>query len=76
AWNTTRAPALQIDAPASTSAYMGLRWTRQGGRHLAAIDAYEGGSATSAPRIDFHVDGQQNAWSFGRTDIARGAGGT
>jgi hypothetical protein len=54
---------------------MGIRWTRQGGRHIAAIDGYEGGSTTSAPRIDFHLDGQANAWAFGRTDITRGAGG-
>ncbi|CAE6856134.1 hypothetical protein [Paraburkholderia domus] len=75
-WNSTRAPALQIDSPNSGSAYMGFRWTRWSGRHFAAIDAYEGGSATSAPTISMHLDGQANAWSFGRTDITRGAGGT
>jgi hypothetical protein len=74
-WNANRTPALQIDAPAVGSAYMGMRWTRQGGRHLAAIEAYEGGSTTSAPTIVMHVDGQNNAWTIGRTDITRGAGG-
>jgi hypothetical protein len=76
AWNSDRTPALQVDAPSSTAAYMGLRWTRWGGRSFAAIDAHEGGSDTSAPRIDFHLDGQAGAWKFGRTDITRGAGGT
>lgn len=75
-WKDDRAPAMQIDTPSSTAAYMAVRWTRPGGRNLAAIDAWEGGSATSAPRIDFHLDGQASAWQFGRTDITRGAGGT
>lgn len=75
AWNTDRAPAMQIDAPNAAAAYMGVRWTRQGGRHIGAIDAYEGGSTTSAPSIVMHLDGQNNAWTFGRADITRGAGG-
>ncbi|MFL9997368.1 hypothetical protein PQR34_40260 [Paraburkholderia sediminicola] len=77
-WNgtNTRIPALQIDAPNAGAAYMGMRWTRFGGRHLAAIDAYEGGTAASPPSIVFHLDGQSSAWTFGRGDISRGAGGT
>lgn len=75
-WNGDRTPALQIDSPNSSAAYMGLRWTRWGGRHLAAIDAYEGGSQTSEPSIAMHIDGQSNAWAFGRTSITRGAGGS
>lgn len=77
-WATTtkRIPALQIDAPNAALAYAGMRWTRWGGRHVAAIEAYEGGSATSEPSIVLHVDGRQNAWAFGRNEITRGAGGT
>lgn len=76
-WNGTnkRIPALQIDAADATSAYMGMRWTRWGGRHLAAIEAYEGGTTTGDPSIVFHVDKQNNAWTFGKFDINRGAGG-
>ncbi|WP_213766747.1 hypothetical protein [Caballeronia sp. dw_19] len=77
-WNITagRGPALQIDAPNATAAYMGMRWTRWGGRHFAAIDAYEGGTTTSDPSIVMHLGGQSNAWSFRGADITRGAGGT
>ncbi|MFM0608636.1 hypothetical protein PQR05_29320 [Paraburkholderia sediminicola] len=77
-WNATnkRIPALQVDAPDAASAYMGLRWTRWAGRHLAAIDAYEGGTTTAAPSIVFHLDGQSSAWTFGKSDITRGAGGS
>ncbi|KVZ57506.1 hypothetical protein WL19_03315 [Burkholderia ubonensis] len=35
---------------------MGVRWTRWGARHLAAISAYEGGYANSDPSIGFMVD--------------------
>jgi uncharacterized coiled-coil DUF342 family protein len=74
-WNNNRTYAVQVDAPSVGSAYGGMRWTRWGGRHLAAIDAYEGGSTTSLPTIVFHVGAQGNAWTFSNTDITRGAGG-
>ncbi|WP_176343158.1 hypothetical protein [Paraburkholderia bryophila] len=75
-WSMTgnRIAAVQVDAPQSIMAYMGMRWTRWGGRHFAAIDAYEGGSGTSEPSIVFHLDGRNNAWSFGRNEIARSDG--
>ncbi|WP_035552107.1 hypothetical protein [Burkholderia sp. 9120] len=77
-WNSTpaRIPAVQVDAPNTGAAYMGMRWTRWGGRHFAAIDAYEGGTVTSEPAIVFHIDGRTNAWSFGRNEIARSDGKT
>ena len=76
-WNVegTRSYAIQIDAPAAGSAYGGIRWTRWGGRHIAAIDAYEGGSGVTQPTIVMHVANQVNAWTFNNTDINRGAGG-
>jgi hypothetical protein len=77
-WNsgTPRSYALQVDAIAASSAYGGIRWTRWAGRHLAAIDAYEGGTTSSQPSIVMHVANQNNAWTFNNTDILRGAGGT
>lgn len=75
-WNiaSNRIAAIQVDAPNAASAYMGMRWTRWGTRHFAAIEAYEGGSGTSEPSIVFHLDGRSNAWSFGRNEIARSDG--
>ncbi|MGQ7934696.1 hypothetical protein [Paraburkholderia sp. D1E] len=77
-WNGTnkRIPGLQIDAFDPAAAYLGMRWTRWGGRHFAAIEGYEGGLTTTEPSIVFHLDGRNNAWSFGRNEIARGAGGS
>jgi uncharacterized coiled-coil DUF342 family protein len=74
-WSNNRTFAVQVDAPNAGSAYGGIRWTRWGARHLAAIDAYEGGSASTQPTIVFHIGTQGNAWTFGNTDITRGAGG-
>jgi hypothetical protein len=76
-WNNqaNRGYPIQVDAPAFTAAYGGIRWTRWGGRHLAAIDAYEGGSGSTQPSIVMHVANQTSAWTFGNTDINRGAGG-
>ncbi|KVW30723.1 tail fiber domain-containing protein [Burkholderia ubonensis] len=74
-WNKDRTYALQIDSNNSAAAYGGIRWTRWGGRHLAAIDAYEGGTASSLPNLVFHIDSQNNAWTFSNSDIVRGAGG-
>jgi hypothetical protein len=74
-WNNNRNFALQIDSANAGSAYGGIRWTRWGGRHLAAIEAYEGGSTSAQPTIVFHVANQNNAWTFSNNDITRGAGG-
>ncbi len=74
-WNNTRSPALQIDCPSNVSAYMGIRWTQWGKRHLAAIDCYAGGSDASLPYISMHVGTCVNAFKFsGNGDFeARGA---
>ena len=70
-WSATRAPALQIDCPNNQAAYMGLRWTQWGARHLAAIDCYAGGSNGSVPVLSMHVGGRANAFTFnGNGDIA------
>lgn len=74
-WNNTRSPALQIDCPSNVGAYMGIRWTQWGMRHLAAIDCFAGGSDTSVPYISMHVGGRVNAFTFnGNGDLeAQGA---
>ena len=70
-WSASRAPALQIDCPNNQAAYMGLRWTQWGARHLAAIDCYAGGSNGSVPFISMHVGGRANAFTFnGNGDLA------
>ena len=63
-WNGTRTPALQVDTPSNTGAYMGIRWTQWGVRHLAAIDCYAGGSNATVPYISMHVGGKVNAFTF------------
>lgn len=63
-WTQNRTPALQLDAMSNVSAYMLARVTHWGVRHLAAIDVYEGGSATSAPQLHMHVGSSQNAFQF------------
>lgn len=75
-WNNAKTFAVQIDTPSVVAAYGGMRWTRWGGRHLAAIEAYEGGTTSSQPTIVMHVANQNNAWTFSNADIARGAGGS
>ncbi|CAJ0700422.1 hypothetical protein LMG18102_03215 [Ralstonia mannitolilytica] len=63
-WNGNRTPALQVDCPSNVAAYMGIRWTQWGVRHLAAIDCYAGGSDTAVPYISFHVGTFTNAFRF------------
>lgn len=63
-WNGNRTPALQIDTPSNVGAYMGIRWTQWGQRHLAAIDCYAGGSNLSQPYVSFHVGTLQHALSI------------
>ncbi|TAL53815.1 hypothetical protein [Pandoraea sp.] len=75
AWNAERTPALQIDCPDNQAAYMGIRWTQWGKRHIAAIDAYAGGGDSSPSVIVLHLADRNNAWTFNASDITRGAGG-
>lgn len=75
-WNSNRTFAIQVDSPHYDAAYGGIRWSRWGGRHLAGIDAFEGGSETSAPTIVMHLGNQTEAWTISNTDIKRGAGGS
>ena len=63
-WNGNRTPALQIDCPSNVGAYMGIRWTQWGQRHLGAIDCYAGGSNLTQPYISFHVGTNTNAFRF------------
>lgn len=63
-WNGTRSPALQIDCPNNQAAYMGIRWTQWGVRHLAAIEAYAGASDAAAPIMAMHVGGRTRAFMF------------
>ncbi len=74
-WNTNRTPALQIDCPNPEAAYMGIRWTQWGQRHLAAIEAYAGASNTSMPMIAFHVGNRTLAWRFDENNVYRWDGG-
>lgn len=75
-WSGARPAALQVDSLDPAKVYMGLRWTRWGGRNIAAIDAYEGGNTSTECSIVLHVGSQNNAWTFGRLGISRGAGGS
>ncbi|KVM70114.1 hypothetical protein WJ60_09765 [Burkholderia ubonensis] len=74
-WTKERTFAVQVDCPNFASGYGGIRWSRWGARHLAAIDAYEGGTATSQPTLVLHLANQNSAWTFSNSDIVRGAGG-
>ena len=74
-WNGSRTPALQIDCPSNQAAYMGIRWTQWGARHLGAIDCYAGGSDATTPFMSMHIGGKTNAFMFnGDGDmVAQGA---
>ncbi|MDY7507243.1 phage tail protein [Ralstonia wenshanensis] len=74
-WDKSRSPALQIDCPWNQAAYMGIRWTQWGTRHLGAIDCYAGGSDATLPFISMHVGAKVNAFTFnGNGDmVAQGA---
>ncbi|MEV8471656.1 hypothetical protein [Ralstonia sp. UNC404CL21Col] len=63
-WNASRTPALQVDCPSNQAAYMGIRWTEWGKRHLGAIDCYAGGNGLTPPYISFHVGTNTNAFRF------------
>lgn len=62
-WNVNRRPALQVDAASNGAAYMIWRATKWGERHLAAMDAYAGGSSSSTVRVDLHV-GSTSTFQF------------
>ncbi|MGN6260270.1 MAG: hypothetical protein ACTHNO_06005 [Ralstonia sp.] len=68
-WNASRTPALQVDCPSNQAAYMGIRWTQWGMRHLAAIDCYAGGTDATVPYISMHVGGRVNAFTFGGSGV-------
>ncbi|WAX26394.2 hypothetical protein [Ralstonia phage p2137] len=72
-WNASRKYPLQIDCPATSAAYGGIRWTRWGARHIAAIDAFD--NTGGAPVIVMHLGDQNNAWSFYKDNIYRGCNG-
>jgi len=63
-WSQNRTPALQVDAQSNASAYMIARATHWGVRHLAGIEAYEGGSDSSHPMLSMHVGATTNAFQF------------
>jgi hypothetical protein len=50
-WYGTGAVAVQHDSPNAAAAYVGMRWTHWGARHVAAIAAYEGGTTSSVCSI-------------------------
>lgn len=53
-WNTTRTPGIQVDAMNSNNAYLALRVSHWGVRHLFGIDVLEGGSSSSTSTASFH----------------------
>lgn len=59
-----RGTAIQIDCLNPQAAYQMARASHWGSRHLVGIDAYEGGSLTSQPRMHIHVGGTTNAFQF------------
>ena len=63
-WNTNRVCVVQVDAITNTSAYMIWRATKQGERHLAAMEAYAGGTSASAPEVVMHVGTTTSAFVF------------
>lgn len=63
AWRA-RAPALQINAPANHAAYLVWRATCWSERHLAAMEAYAGGTNTTPPQVVTHVGGTNNAMTL------------
>jgi hypothetical protein len=59
-WDESAGVGVQMDCPNSEAAYYGIRWTRWGGRHLATIACYEGGSTTTTPEIAFLLNSNVN----------------
>jgi hypothetical protein len=63
-WNGSSTTSLQVDCANPQSAYMGLRWTQWGSRHLAAISGYAGGSTSSTCMINFAFGSNANSHMF------------
>lgn len=55
-WYGTGTSVVQTDAPNAGAAYMGMRWTHWGARHVAGIWGYEGGSTSSTCQIAFSLN--------------------
>ncbi|KVD57329.1 hypothetical protein WI87_19000 [Burkholderia ubonensis] len=55
-WRDRLNPALQVSCPNTAAQYMGIRWSRWGGRHLGAISVYEGGSANADASLGIMID--------------------
>lgn len=54
-WAGARTPGLQVDAQLGTAAYMALRVSHWGVKHLFGLDIYEGGSGAGAQTTaEFH----------------------
>ena len=60
AWSNAANTAVQMDCPTVGSAYFGLRFTRWGARHLAAIAAYEPNTSAS-PMLGFLIGSDSQA---------------
>lgn len=54
-WAGSRTPGLQVDAQLNTSAYMAVRVSHWGVKHLFGLDVYEGGSGAGAQTtVEYH----------------------
>lgn len=64
-WTGNRTPGLQVDAMVNTLAYMPIRVTHWGAKHLFAMEIYEGGSAVGAvTQLGFHFPDGPNRHVF------------
>ncbi len=64
-WNTSRLPALQVDGQLNSVAYMPLRVTNWGVKHLWGMDVYEGGPSPGAQTVvSYHFATRINAHQF------------
>lgn len=59
-----RSPAIQVNAPANYMAYLVWRATCWNERHLAAVEAYAGGTSTTPPQVVTHVGATNNAMTI------------
>ena len=63
-WYGTGTSAVQMDDPNAGAAYVGMRWTHWGVRHVAAIAGYEGGSTSSSCSIAFLLNSASSPQYF------------
>ncbi|OQS47813.1 hypothetical protein B0T49_12790 [Chromobacterium violaceum] len=56
-WENTAVPVVQIECPRNEAAYTGMRWTKTGERHIAAIQAHAGGNSTSEAMLRVSLAG-------------------